>query len=545
MKLSMMRRIPRVLVFAALLAMAIISSACHRHEWHAKKVSPSNEIMSPAQVQNGVGRVPANNSQLDFGVGLDSLTDVPKSRCVQFANEDVKPAAALAQKSYLRMDDAHTAEDMANKQGFSFAASFDTGAYSGDASADFARSEKSSRYSENLIINEYVENEVQLLNTEKVSLTKEGRKALDSGLLTFRNLCGDQFIMGKVTGGSISAILNVESDSYESQQTAHLKLHAASAMGSANAAAESEVDELRKAGRLTVSITREGPAEDWPDSTVPELMAYARTYPCKVAVVASSDLKKCHDKNGKPIEPHPWTISFLTASYDQFLEEKLIEKEQAEFYDRESPYILSAYSYRAGLGYIENHKPQFPPYSDKRMTSEKAKINTEIGKIRAAARDCDADSKKCGVLARVEFGLLPDRANSYPWQNVDPTVSFPRGFGSAMGDDKRVVEIAGSWWAHCENNRPVSLHIYPGGSDTVQFKLLDGSTVSAGSYRGPWLMPKGSTALYYVIDGPPSAVPAVYQDNCLDPDPLRIRIIAPVFPDEYFLPPGLNAPAAK
>lgn len=517
-------------------------SGCQRHHWTSKKVNPSSEIMSPAQLQNGVGRVPANNSQLDFGVGVDSLTAEPKSRCVQFANEDITPASALTQKSYLKMDDAHSAEDWASKQSFSVAASFDTGAYSGDASADFAHSEKSSKYSENLIINEYVENEKELLNTEKVSLTREGKRALDSGLLDFRALCGDEFIIGKVTGGSISAVLSVESDSYQSQQTAHLKLHAASAMGwSANAAAESEVDDLRKAGRLTVSIVREGPAEDWPDSSVPELMAYARTYPCKVAAAASSDLKKCHDKDGKPIQPHSWTISFLTASYDQFLGEKLIEPEQAEFYNRESSYILSAYTYRADLGYIENHRQQFPSYSDKRMAAEKEKINNEIGRIRTAALHCDADSKKCGILDHQKFGLLPDRADSYPWQNVDPTVTTPRGFGSAMGDDDRVVEIAGSWWAHCENNRPVSLRIYPGGSDSVFFKLRDGTTVSAGPYHGPWLMPKGSTVLYYVIDGPPSQVPAVYQDNCLDPDPLRIRVVAPVFADEYSLPPSLTA----
>ena len=67
-----------------------------------------------------------------------------------------------------------------------------------DASADFAHSEKSSKYSENLIINEYVENEKELLNTEKVSLTREGKRALDSGLLDFRALCGDEFIIGKV-----------------------------------------------------------------------------------------------------------------------------------------------------------------------------------------------------------------------------------------------------------------------------------------------------------------------------------------------------------
>lgn len=200
--------------------------------------------------------IPPGNSDAQIGRGFDSSTNEVKDQCVVFHNTDAELISVLptentpdAQQLDFKMTHTTDGEDLLNTLSINASASFSSGVYSGNASIAYASSKKISRYGEYLLINEQVENVTRFL---KSTVLRDEAKKVRNNAFKFRQMCGDQFIVGIVTGGSFSAILNASSSSEEDQTSAKATFSAAAYGGKLDVATTSTFKDLVTKGRLDI-----------------------------------------------------------------------------------------------------------------------------------------------------------------------------------------------------------------------------------------------------------------------------------------------------
>jgi hypothetical protein len=193
------------------------------------------------------------------------------------------------------------------------------------------------------------------------------------------------------------------------------------------------------------------------------------------------------------------------------------------------------YARKAGLSYIRNHPQEFGTFSQTTLDQEVGILAAEINNIRNFAFACGRDSRKCQLPRHLDVPAPPDRVVG--WQNVDPRIPRPIAFGGVSGEDKKIVEVRGAWYANCpgkaglqgpKDNNELTFHNRKTGEDIKT------------SWFGPMLGPPDSDVLFRVLDGPTEPL---YADNCPVPgNEIQIRIFAPVYPGEFAYPPQYKPP---
>jgi hypothetical protein len=404
------------------------------------------------------------------------------------------------------LNDVTSEDDLARSLGISANASFGNGVFSADASVQYLSSSKLTSYSSYLLVTSSNQNAKQLLTG--YTLTNEAKSALALGLPQFVKLCGDQFVSGRITGGSISAILSASSKTSQEQQDAAATLHAAGWGGSLDASVESKLQTYQDSGRLNVQIIRQGPAEAWPTADVASLISYAQGFPAKVA----SDSKSA------------WVTSYIVSTYDEIFEKWNAPASEVAFYLREGPYLRQLYQARNDYSYISSNPDQFGPTSSVKLNNEISSLESEIGRVEAAANTCLSDPSQCPQLSHLTVPSVSSRVD--PWVNIDPTINTYRQYFTVVAPDVKVVEIQGDFWTQCGNHD--AGRFGPTQWDIQFVSTKSGAVLFDASYPGrPLKVPQDAVVNIHVIDSVPG-------DNCgVDNDGPTVRLFTPVFPDDY------------
>jgi hypothetical protein len=446
------------------------------------------------------------NPQLDIGVGYDSMSDEVRPKCVVETSTALPLPESEGQNGRMLLSYVTSEDDLARSLGISANASFGNGVFNADASVQYLSSSKMTSYDSYLLVTSGNENAKQLL--PKYTLTRSAKDALKSGVLAFQKLCGDQFVRGRITGGSISAVLSASSTTTQEQIDAAATLHAAGWGGSIDAATQSKLESFQSSGRLNMQIIRQGPAEAWPASTVTDLISYAQTFPAKVATHSGS----------------AWVISYIVSTYDEIFNSWNTPAPQIAFYSREGPYLRQLYRARNDYSYIAANPDQFGATSNVKLTNEIASLTTEIGSARSAADICLSDQSKCPELQHLPLSGAPDRVA--PWTALDPTVNTYRTYFTVIAPDERIIELVGDFWTQCDNHG--AGRFGPTQWDVQFVSIKSGAILYDGAYPGrPLRVPEDSIVNVHVIDAYPG-------DNCgvADHEP-KVRLFTPVFPDDY------------
>jgi hypothetical protein len=229
------------------------------------------------------GSLPSDaNPGLSVGVGYDSVSSQLKPRCVVETSANLPPAESLGQNGTFLVNYVTSEDDIARALGIDGSASFGNGIFSADASVQYLSSSKITQYSSYLMVSSTNKNSQQLLT--HYHLTSAAKRALKQGLPRFVQLCGDQFVSGIVTGGSLSAVISASSTTTAEQIDANATLHAAGWGGSIDLATQSKLQTFLSNGRLNINVIRQGPAEPWPTATVADFISYAQQFPQKGSV---------------------------------------------------------------------------------------------------------------------------------------------------------------------------------------------------------------------------------------------------------------------
>ena len=462
-------------------------------------------------------RIPAENSALSLGRGYDSLAAEPRDACIIDPERNLLPPAPGAGSTGLQVQDIKNTSQLATALNMSAAATFGFGEFSGSASYQYTSTKDVSRYAEQLLISVSVENERQLIQSD-YKLTAPALKALKRSKQDFVNLCGDQFIAGKVTGGDFKVVFNAEASTETEQTDMAGAFNAAYLANNVNVTAAQKFKSYQENGKLSVSVLRKGPNEDIPPLTVPDLITYARTYPTKV------------DSHGGK----PWTIAYVLLPYREVLDTSDLSPQQAMFMDSNSSYLRQLFARRSGLIFISSHKDQFAPYDQDHLNAETASLESAIGGVRAAALACARDKTHCNQVQQIQIAPLPDRTED--WTSITNVKAQSLvSYGGVFGSEKKIVQAQGTWWAHCEgpnNNTPVSLPQPFPANTIMQFRNRNTQASINGAPN--LLIPPDSDVLFEVADGPTAEQ---YKDNCLDlNNPLKLRIVTPLYPQDFKYP---------
>jgi hypothetical protein len=392
-------------------------------------------------------------------------------------------------------------EELLNTLSINASASFSSGVYSGNASVAYATSKKVTRFGEYLLINEVVQNVTRFL---KAIDTTSGAKKVKKDPFKFRQKCGDQFIVGLVTGGSFSAILNASSSSEDDQSSVKATFSAAAYGGKLDAATTSTFQDLVGHGRLEIKILREGPNDNVPND-LDKIKTYATELPGKV----------------KPTGGTPWPILMTTKGYGSL--GPVITGAQGAYLDAAGVQYMRLKRLGGGLEYIAAHPNLFGGFDQNKYQAEHDAAEQAARALFVTAQACGQDSTKCPTTPFKTPRELPERIQ---WVAVDPKTNGWTPVGKTQGSQRRVVEATGqlSFWGgpqyvpagHSEWDSASVGQIWIHNSNTGQDQIVGASQI--------YSVPDFSAVYYRIWD-------SNYTDNRSRPDdPLKAAVYTPVYP---------------
>jgi hypothetical protein len=470
-------------------------------------------------------RVPAGNSLLEMGRGYDSITSSPKSFCITNREEATPQTIPNTSEGQFAISHETSSSHLASTLHMTADATFGIGVFSGNASGSYFDSKNTSMYAERLLVSNSSWNERTLLKQLPVGLTKDAQVALSQGPEAFRELCGDEYIEGKITGGELTALFTLETNSQDEQSRIHGDFSASATTNSVSASLDQSLNSYSDSKRLDISILRKGPAEDYSNLKPSDLIEAVRTFASKVRAGSGS----------------AWTVWYLVQPYPQLAGKFGRTAKQAAFLDSGAIYLRTLYERRSGVQYIleAGHQADFAPFSAAKAHVELDQIRDEIVRVTEAAKQCSADERQCKDLNPRFPQPLPARADA--WTYIDPRTPVT-SLAGPLGSDAKIVEGAGLWYAHCDNGFRQQPHQYNDATAITFVNNSNGSEIGGGF---KFLIPSGFDVRFKILDSPGS-----FGDNCVDPPPsgpsqLRIRSSYPLYPSDYQYPPGYKNPGTN
>jgi hypothetical protein len=548
---SLARRPARMFALILVLVLVNIASSCAwlKNIFHSKSEhkSTTSVVLIPTDT---TGRIPADNAKMELGAGFDSVAAEVREHCVDLSHSQLSPETGAGKQGY-SLDTVSDLNTLSEKFHLTAAASFGVGVYSGDASFSYMKSGQFSQYYEVLVLSQRIENERRLYDFTKIHLTGEANRLLKSkGIAEFRRKCGDQFFIGEITGGSLAAMLRIDSRSAAEQEQTHVAFSGSGPNANVSVDASKSLETFRKTQQLHVDIVRQGPVESWPDATVAELIEYARTFPCKVAArkctddeyakleQSDSSTTSSSPKKIKAPDPHPYTIDFVAMSYDGLIDDTTLSDRQRKFFDDEALYAHSLYARRAGLQYMQSNPSQFGPYSSTHLLKEVSDLSNEISRVKDIVAKCGKSESSCEDKNQVSMPVLPPKlANDQGgWQGIDVTLNTGKNYGGSYGEDVKALEISGQWYPHCPRKSDANSNY------VVTFVDHKSALRTEIPYPGvPVLIPPNHDVFVRAADGPLNK-PDVWLDNCpveavtdktlATTTGSKLRIYVPLYPEE-------------
>jgi hypothetical protein len=520
-----------------------LESSC---DWLKNIFHPRHKHKSTAAVvlipTDTSGRIPADNAKMELGAGFDSVAADVREHCVDLSHSTLSPETGAGKQAYA-LDTVSDLNTLSEKFHLTAAASFGVGVYSGDASFNYIKNGQFSQYSELLVLSQRIENERRLYDFTKIRLSDGAKGVLNkkNGVAEFRRKCGDEFFIGEITGGSLAAMLRIDSKSAAEQEQTHAAFSGSGPNASVSVDASKSLETFREKQQLHVDIVRQGPIESWPNATVAELIEYARTFPCKVASQKCTDEEyaKLDQSDGsttssspkrvKAPNPHPYTTDFIAISYDGLIDDTTLSDRQRKFFDDEALYARTLYARRAGLQYIDSNQSQFGPYSSNRLRKEVSDLSREISRVQDVIAKCGKDESNCEDKNQVSVPALPPKLpdDKGGWQAIDVTLNTGKNYGGSYGEDVKALEISGQWYPHCPN-KSVKNSNY-----VVTFVDHKTAVKTEIGYPGVTvLIPPNHDVIVRANDGPLNN-PDVWSDNCpVDDDKAQLRVYVPLYPED-------------
>ena len=198
---------------SALFLLALTANGCASTPPSSKLPNHAHRSIDPALVLSSRGGAiyPAPNTTADLGRGFDSLHGEVLGNCVQKADVTSFSGGSGTgggATSELRVTYARNRGELTEALGVRAEAAATFQFFGGSARAAFAQRNNFSSTSGFLIISQEIINSTEIL--ESYELTRQASEILQSrGPAAFYEMCGDQFVAARITGGSLHVVLTM------------------------------------------------------------------------------------------------------------------------------------------------------------------------------------------------------------------------------------------------------------------------------------------------------------------------------------------------
>lgn len=485
-------------------------------------------------------RLPDSDS-MRFGKGYDSITgQIKPTVCVSGKPKPLNDGNP--QKGELEYEQTNSLEKLSAFAQTSVAASYGNGAFSADAFYSTMSEKKYSKFIEHLIIKAVIENQRKVLPEDKLkpeSLTSVAKTAWKQGPEKFRDLCGDMFVGGEITGGEFMALFSGETSSTEEQNNMSASLTAAGkgswGEASGGVSVETRVNTYSNQGKIQVKILRKGPQEEFPQLSVKELIEYARTFPTringKVATLSNSSYE-------------PWTLAWIATDYkalglvpkDLGLQNSSVQKAM----------LLRSLIQRAnGLDFMldSKHSAEFGEFDHSKAQAELNAINEKISGLKTSVMACvnakikkKSDSDECNKYLKETVAEIPDRKQEL---HLNPKVDGLTEIVITPKGVSGVLDIKGKWWHDARNGfigHNCSPYMCTDGvpRNYVPITNLENSRHINVVLHNPIRLPQNSVVYFLTHD-------SIRYDNATPPeDHLRAVFFRPLYPEDFKFPDEIN-----
>ncbi|NOT86338.1 MAG: hypothetical protein HOP02_16500 [Methylococcaceae bacterium] len=478
-------------------------------------------------------RLPDSDS-MHIGKGYDSITGEVKSTvCV--SGTPIPLADGTPQAGNMDYEQTNSLEKLSAFSQTSVAASYGNGAFSADAFYTTLSEKKYSRFNEHLMVKVAVENQRELLPVDRLnpnSLKKDAKKAWKKGQEEFRSLCGDMFIVGKITGGEFMALFSGETSSTEEQNSMAASLNAAGkgtwGQASGSATVEERINQYYKDGKIQAKILRKGPHEEFPQLNVKDIIEYARTFPNRVKGNEATLANNTYS---------PWTIAWIATNYKAL---GLVPKDSGLLNNsiKKATLLRSLVQRANGLVFMldQKHTDEFGDFDHGKARAEIIKINNKIADLRLSVTTCvnakikiKIESEECKKDLDETVLEIPARKKELP---LDPSVDGLTAIVTTPKGITKVLDLKGTWFYDARSG-------FYGNRCSPSNNCLDNYTpitnLENGKhlnvvFRRPIRLPQNSTVYFLTHDSHRG-------DNKTPPsDPLKAIFYEPLYPDDFTFP---------
>lgn len=465
----------------------------------------SQKNLSPATDPSG--KVPDAGS-LSLLVGFDSVRGQPVGQCVERKNQQVKlRAIASGEKGSLRGERVSNRDVRNEATSMSAAGSLGLGIFSADASVGYSNNSSISDYSDYFRISEVVHNAKGQYDRPDLQLTKAAKHMVDKGdLVDFLTQCGDQFVIGVITGGAFEAVFRTIATTNIEQKSLAANLNASAFFGSISAEGKQTLQSMIDNKQVSYTILREGAHDEWPVGSIKDLEDYAKKF--SATVFCSAEQLESGTCQAVP-------EAYVMASYTD-LDAKAGFAQETSL-DHLASYMQDLRFELAGLTYIRDHSQEFGdglgPFDAAQLATEIHQVTDAGNEAYKTAAECAAKHlRQCSMTEKeIELPKLPQRAEAYQASGQGMSPQMPPSIPPALEyksklpfhlsfsnyeslplfigpDDERVLVIQGKFLVF---NVP---HTAEDGSIRIQITDTGGDHAAhCYRYNGPILIPENST----------------------------------------------------
>jgi hypothetical protein len=283
----------------------------------------------------------------------------------------------------------------------SAAASMGFGIFSADASFQFASSGRFSKYNNYIFAQVRVSNATEMLKS--YMLTEGALRRAERGIDQFIEMCGDDFVYARQTGGEMTAVIQFSSSSDDQQKQVRAQVDAAvAAFGSGQAKVSEALESLRKISESRIFVMRDGGVGSIP--SLDSLVAAVRSFPERV----------------RP-DSFPVILAMLTLPYSKTdnlpsrlgsFETVRIQQQALAAYAR---LLQRAFQVRGEWMYVLEHPLEFPTIPRGDVEGAFDAVDLAVAGLQTAADECRANPKTaCKVKAPQPLPVPPNRTGAGP-----------------------------------------------------------------------------------------------------------------------------------
>ena len=332
-----------------------------------------------------------------LGVGYDAVANQVRGDCVIRSPTE----STGGEEVYFAIDIIESREDLVQKLNISASASLTAEFGTASAKISYFDDKHINKYSLYLLCTCVVKQSAERMRD--VKLSDDAARMISSGNTDgFRRRCGDEFVVGSVSGGELYGFCEIITQSEDEQRDASASIRGSGSLGtwSASAGFEDAVTKLSQKFQLQFRVFSQGGASTAPlPNTAAELIEYARNFPTMIRATPKRYVATFQEYDTLNLPAGPSLIDI--ASQKDTLQS--LASLRLEYLD-----LISS------IEYLLDNPEQFDSFVSSTFNDKANLFRDAVNRITDRARDCVRDYNLCKLLTDLPDStiILPNRRDS-------------------------------------------------------------------------------------------------------------------------------------